>query len=105
MGVTLLGVDKVGKLGGVTNKENRCVIENPVEISFVSADLDGKAARITGRVCGARFTADGGETNGSAGPVANLFKKRSTGEVSDVVRHFKVAVRASALSVNLTEWR
>jgi hypothetical protein len=34
-----------------------------------------------------------------------LFEKRSTCEIGDVVRHFEVAVRASTLSVDLTEWR
>jgi hypothetical protein len=103
LGVTLLGVNKVGKLGGVANEEDRCIVEDPVEIAFVGAYLDGKAARITGRVRRARLTADGGETDSSTGPVANLFKKRSTSEVGDVMRHFEVAVRASTLRMDLSE--
>jgi hypothetical protein len=50
LGITLLGVNKVGKLGGIADEEDRCIVENPIEITFVGANLDGKAARITDRV-------------------------------------------------------
>ena len=51
--VALLGVNEVGELGGVTNEEDRGIVENPVEIAFVSANLDGKPTRIAGSVRGA----------------------------------------------------
>lgn len=53
LGIALLRVNKVGKFGGVANEEDRGIVENPVDITFVGANLDGKAAWIAGSVRGA----------------------------------------------------
>ena len=99
--VALLGMDKVRKLGGVAKEEDGCIVKYPVKIAFVCANLDGETARITGSVCRARLATNCGETNSSASFVANLFEEGGRSEVSNVVCHFKVAVRAGALGMNL----
>lgn len=103
--IALLGMDKVGELGRVTKEEDRSVVEYPVEITFLSTNLDGKTTRITGSVCRARLASNRGETNSSAGPVANFFEEGGTSEVGNVVRYFKVAMRAGAFSMNLRDAR
>ena len=99
--IALLGMNKVGKLGRVAKEEYGSVVEYPVEIAFVSTNLYGKTTRITSSVCRARLATNRGETNSSAGSVANLFEKGGTSEVRNVVRHFKVPVCASTLSMDL----
>jgi hypothetical protein len=59
LGVPLLGVDKVRELCGVTNEEDRRVVEDPVEVALFGSDFDGEATGVTGGICGARLTADG----------------------------------------------
>jgi hypothetical protein len=53
--IALLGMNKVRELGRVAKEEDRGVVEYPVEIAFISANLDGKTTRITGSVCRARL--------------------------------------------------
>jgi hypothetical protein len=99
--IALLGMNKVRELCGVANEEDGSIVEHPVEIAFVGANLDGKTTRIAGSVRRARLATNGGETNGSAGSVANIFEEGGGTEVGNVVRHFKIAMRASTLSVDL----
>ena len=42
LGVTLLGVDEVGELGRVTDKEDGGVVEDPVKVTLLGPDLDGE---------------------------------------------------------------
>lgn len=51
MRIALLGMNKVGELRRVAKEEDGSIVEYPVEIAFVSTNLDGKTARITGSVC------------------------------------------------------
>ena len=46
-------MDKVRELGGIAKEEDRSIVEDPVEIAFVGADLDGEPTRIAGSVRGA----------------------------------------------------
>jgi hypothetical protein len=103
--ITLLGMNKVGKLGRVAKEEDGGIVEYPVEITFISTNLDGKTTRITGSVCRARLATNRGETNSSAGSVANFLEEGGTSEVSNVVCHFKVTMCAGALSMNLRDSR
>ena len=48
--VALLGVNEMGELGGVAKEEDWGVVENPVEIAFVSANFDSEAPGVTGSV-------------------------------------------------------
>jgi len=99
--IALLGMDKVRELGGIAKEEDGSIVEDPVEIAFVGANLDGEPTRIAGSVRRARFATNGGETNGGAGLISDFLEKRGTGEVGNVVRHLKIAMRASTLSMDL----
>jgi hypothetical protein len=99
--IAFLGMNKVGELGRVAKEEDRSIIEYPIEIAFISTNLDGKTTRITGSVCRARLATNRGETNSSAGSVANFIEEGCTTEVRNVVCHFKVAMCAGALSMDL----
>ena len=103
--ITLLGMNKVGELGRVAKEEDGSVVEYPVEIAFISTNLDGKTTRITGSVCRARLATNGGEANSSAGSVTNFLEEGGASEVRNVVRHFKVAVCTGALSMDLRDLR
>jgi hypothetical protein len=43
-------MDEVGKLGGIAKEEDRSIVEDPVEVTFVGANLDGKPTGIAGSV-------------------------------------------------------
>ena len=103
--IALLGMNKVGELCRVAKEEDGSIVEYPVKITFVSANLDRKTTRITGGVCRARLATNRGETNSGAGSAANLLEEGGTSEVRNVVCHFKVAMCASALSMDLRDSR
>jgi hypothetical protein len=99
--VALLGVDKVGELGGVAQEEDRSVVENPIEIAFIGADFDSETAGVTGSVRRAILSTNGRETNSSTSPVADLFEEGGASEIGDVIGYFEMAVRAGTLGMNL----
>ena len=103
--VTLLSMNKGGELGRVAKEEDGSIVEYPVEIAFIGTNLDGKTTRITGSIWRARLATNCGETNSSAGSVANVFEQRGTSKVRNVMRHFKVAMCARALSMDLRDSR
>jgi hypothetical protein len=103
--IALLGMNEVGEFGRVAKEEDGSVIEYPVEIAFISTNLDGETTRITGSVCRARLATNGGETNSSAGSVANTLEEGGTSEVRNVVCHFKVAMCTGTLSMDLRDSR
>jgi len=51
--VALLGMDKVREFGGIAKEEDGSIVEDPVEIAFVGANLDGEPTGIAGSVRGA----------------------------------------------------
>jgi len=120
LGVTLLGVDEVREFGWVTNKEHWSVIEDPVEISFFSADFDGKTTRIAGGIGRTRFTTDCRETDSCFGFCADLsislvpmftgnrggylLEERSAGKVTNIMGYFEVTVGSSTLGMYNTLW-
>jgi hypothetical protein len=99
--VALLGVNEVGELGGVANEEDWSIVENPVEIAFVGANLDSEAPGVTGSVWRAAFSTNCGETDGGTSSVADLFEEGGRSEIGYVMSHCEVAVRASTLGMDL----
>lgn len=57
--IPLLRVNENGEFGRVTKEEDGRVVEDPVPVSLLSVEFDGEAARVTGTVGRALFTADG----------------------------------------------
>ena len=94
-------MNEVWELGGVTNEEHGSVVEHPVEVALLGAELDREAARVAGGVGGPGLTTDGGEAHSGAGAVADLGEELGAGEVGDVVSDFEVTVCAGALGVDL----
>lgn len=101
LGVTLLGVDKVGEFGGVSDEEDGSVVEHPVKVALFSSDLDGKATGITSGIRGSSFTTDSGESSGSTVPLADLGEELGRGNVAEVVGQFKVTMCTSAVGMDL----
>ena len=72
LGVPLLGVDEVGEFGGISDEEDRCVVEHPVKVALLRSDLEGKAAGITSGIRRSEFTTDSGEPDGGTVSLADL---------------------------------
>ena len=94
-------MNEVRELGGIANEEHGSVVEHPVEVALLGAELDREAARVAGGVGGPGLTTDGGEAHSGAGAVADLGEELGAGEVGDVVSDFEVTVCAGALGVDL----
>ena len=69
-GVTLLGVDEVRELGGITEEEDGGVVGHVVPVALFRPELDGKASRITSTIVRAGFATDGGEADGDGALLA-----------------------------------
>src|SRR5665647_2554660 len=52
------GMDEIGELDGILNEEDRDVVTDQIPVAFLSIELHGKAAYISGGVHGARATRD-----------------------------------------------
>jgi hypothetical protein len=100
LGVALLGVDKVGKFGGVADEEDGGVVEDPVPVALLGAQLDGESAGVACGVCRARLAADGREAGGDGGLVADLAEEAGTADVRDVVRDLEDAVCTCPLGMD-----
>lgn len=61
--VTLLGVNEVRELGGISQEENWCVVSDQVPVALFGTHLDGKSTRIASTIVGTGFTADSGEAD------------------------------------------
>jgi hypothetical protein len=66
LGIPFLGMDEMWELGWIPDEEHGSVIKDPIPVSLVGPELDGKATGIAGGVGGARLTTNGGEADGSA---------------------------------------
>ena len=102
LGVPLLGVDKVGELGWVTQEENGSVVEHPVPVAVFRTKLDGKSARIACRVGRAALTSDCGDARSDLAFVSNFLENFRAREVGDVVGDLEVTVSAGTLGVHDT---
>lgn len=98
--VTLLGVDEMRELGGVTDEEDGGVVEDPVEVALLSLDLDSEATGVTGGISRARLASDSGEADGDGSTLSDLVEKSSAGEVGDVVGDLNEAVSTGTLGVD-----
>lgn len=61
--VSLLGVDKVGKLGWISQEEDRGVVGDQVEVAIISSELDREASGISSAVVGTRLATNGRESD------------------------------------------
>ena len=71
LGVTFLGVDEVGELGGVSDEEDGGVVAGHVPVTFLGVELAGETSGISLGVCGTLLASDSGETKEHGGSLAN----------------------------------
>ncbi len=103
LGVTLLGVNEVGELGGIANEKDGGVVEYPIPVAFVSAKLDRETTGIASGVGRARFATDSRETNGSADFGAGRGQELVGGYVGEIMGNFEDTMRSSAFGVDLAK--
>lgn len=77
--IALLGVDERGELDTVSDEEHWCVVAYHIPIALLSVELDGEAAGIASRVCGAFLAAYGGEADGDFGLLADFAEEVGIG--------------------------
>jgi hypothetical protein len=70
--VTLLGVNKGGKLDTVADKEHRRIVANHIPIALFCVELEGKSAGIASRVRRAFFSSHSREAYADWGLFANV---------------------------------
>ena len=102
LGVTLLSMNEMREFGGITNEENRCVVEDPVEVTFLCPNFNGEATGITSGVGRPRLATDSGETDSGSSTGTDFLEESGAGEITNVVGHFEVTVGTSALGVDNT---
>ena len=76
------------------------LVENPVHVSFLGVELNGKTTRVTGGVGRALLTTNGREANNSLGLLADLVEHVHAGEVSDVVGDLELAIGTGTLGMD-----
>lgn len=100
LGVSLLGVDEDGELGGVSDEEDGGVVVDPVDVALLGVELGGETSGVSGGVGGALLATDGGESGEGLGLLANGGEEVRGDEIGDVVGHLKLSVSAGALGVH-----
>lgn len=81
--VALLGVDEERELSWVAQKEDGCVVVDPVPVALFRVELDGEAAGVAGRICRALLTTDGREAGDSLGLLANSLQHVDDCDIRD----------------------
>ena len=75
LGVTLLGVDEVGELRGVSDEEDWGVVAGHVPVAFLGVELAGETSGISLGVGGTLLASDGRETQEHGGSLADGVKE------------------------------
>lgn len=83
--ITLLSVNEVRELGGITDKEDGRVVANNVEIAFLGVELESKTTGITGSIRAALLAAYSGETSKHGSLLANFTEELGLAEVCDIM--------------------
>ena len=100
--VTLLCVDEVRELGGVTDEEHRRIVVHPVPVAFLRPQLNRESTRVTRSIRRTALATNGGESDSCASLIADFAEELRTGEVRDVMRDLEVSVCASTLGMHDT---
>jgi len=100
LGVSLLGVNEIRELGGVSDEEDGGVVTNHIPVTFFSVELDGKTSGISFSISRTLFTTDSGESSENGSSLSDGVQKFGLAELGDVVGDFEVTVSTGALSVD-----
>ena len=124
LGVALLSVDKNGELGGIPNKEDGSVVEDPVPVTLLRIELESKPTGVPCTVRRALFSTYCRETSKHLGFLADSLehvddsldeisleftgkgiasgRRMNAYQITDVVRHLKFTIGASTLGMDNT---
>lgn len=75
LGVTLLGVDEIRELRGVSDEEDWGVVASHIPVAFLGVELAGETSGISLSVGGTLLASDGGETKEHGGSLADGVKE------------------------------
>lgn len=100
--VSLLGVDEIRELNGVSNEEDWGVVANHIPVAFFSVELNGETSGISLGISRSLLTTDGGETSEDGGSLADGIEELSLADLGDIVSGFEITVRTSTLGVDDT---
>ena len=121
--IALLGVDEKREFRGVAKEEDRGVVhylqklkisgcgeimprrkprkaKYQIPIPLIRKELDGEPTRITSRIRRALFTTDSRESDKAGSLLADLAKHVHAGQIRNVIRDLKNAMRAGTLGVD-----
>ena len=98
--ITLLGVDEVREFGGVSQKEDWCIVGHDIPVALVCPHLHREASRVPSAVVRTRFATDCRETNSDGTFLALGTEDVCLGQVVRRICAFEVAMSATALSVH-----
>jgi len=62
LGISLLGVDEVRELGGISDEEDGSVVTNQIPVTFLGVEFNSKTSGISFGISRALFTTDSGES-------------------------------------------
>ena len=100
--VSLLRVNKIGKLQRVPDKENRRVIPDQIPVPLVSIKLHGKSPNVPFRIGCSPFSRHRGKTHEHIGLLANLGKNACFRITGNIIRHRERAKRPASLGMHDT---
>jgi len=96
-------VDKVGELGGITNEKHWSIIENPIQNTLLSTELDSETTGVPSNVCRPLLTAYGREAYGDGSLLANALEDIShTVSLGYRVSNFEITMSAGTFGVDHT---
>lgn len=100
--VTLLGMDEVWELGGVSQEEDGGVICHDIPVALFSPHLDSETTRITGAVMGTRLATNSRESNSHRAFLALGGENVGVGKVVKRVSAGEDTMGAATLGVDNT---
>jgi len=100
--VTLLSVNEVRELHGVSKEEDGSVVVNVIPISLLRSQLDRETSRVTSSVGRSTLSSDSRETSSSANLGSDLREELCASQVGNVVGDLKSTVSSCSLGMNDT---
>lgn len=100
--VSFLGVDKDWEVGGITDEEDGSVVEDPVPVTLLGIELHSKPSGVSSRICGTLLAANSGKSNSQRSLLADTSEHVDGGDVTYIVRDFKLSVSSSAFGMDNT---
>jgi len=100
LGVSLLGVDEVGELGGISDEEDGSVVTNQIPVTFFGVEFDSKTSGISFGIGRTLFTTDSGESGEDGSSLSEGVQEFSLAVLGDVIGDFEITVSAGTLGVD-----